>query len=419
MKGVSLFHVGAVAIVGLVSAGPVGAQDTRAEIESEARSEKAQSSSSAAAPERGFFEQAFTWATKKLDGSKDGFYPELGGLIPGSGWLGIGPGYRRHLFGDAALVDASAAISSRRYSMMQSRIEWPKLASDHVSLGAQVRYQDFTEIDYFGIGPHTSKADQTDSRLQSLDIVGSATARPRDWFAVGARVGYMRSLNIEPGLSSIHPPTHERFDDTNAPGLTAHPRHEHADVFVEADLRDVPGYPTSGGIYRVGFAAFHDLDGSGYSFRRVEVDAAQYVPLFHKNWVVALRGRMALSQTASGQQVPFYQMPTLGGENSLRAYGDYRFRDRNVALVGAEYRWPVLRMIDGALFADAGTVGPTAGELWHARPNVDFGFGLRLHSTTRSIARLDVAKGREGMRVVASLRAPLRGASRSVAPYVP
>jgi hypothetical protein len=50
---------------------------------------------------------------------------------------------------------------------------------------------------------------------------------------------------------------------------------------------------------------------------------------------------------------------------------------------------------------------------------VDFGFGLRLHSTTRSIARLDVAKGREGMRVVASLRAPLRGASRSVAPYVP
>ena len=223
MKGVSLFHVGAVAIVGLVSAGPVGAQDTRAEIESEARSEKAQSSSSAAAPERGFFEQAFTWATKKLDGSKDGFYPELGGLIPGSGWLGIGPGYRRHLFGDAALVDASAAISSRRYSMMQSRIEWPKLASDHVSLGAQVRYQDFTEINYFGIGPHTSKADQTDSRLQSLDIVGSATARPRDWFAVGARVGYMRSLNIEPGLSSIHPPTHERFDDTNAPGLTAHP----------------------------------------------------------------------------------------------------------------------------------------------------------------------------------------------------
>jgi outer membrane protein assembly factor BamA len=190
-------------------------------------------------------------------------------------------------------------------------------------------------------------------------------------------------------------------------------------VFLEADLRDVPGNPTSGGIYRVGFAAFHDLDGSRYSFRRVEVDAAQYVPLFHKNWVVAVRGRVALSQTASGQEVPFYLMPTLGGENSLRAYGDYRFRDRNVALLGAEYRWPVLRMIDAALFADAGTVGSTAGQLWHARPNVDLGFGLRLHSTSRSIARIDVAKGREGVRVIASLRAPLRGSSRSVAPYVP
>src|SRR5438132_6194169 len=111
MKCISLIHVGAVAIVLVATASAVGAQDTRAEIASQERSEKAQSSSSGAAPERSVFEQVFTWATKRLDSSKDGLYPELGGLIPGSGWLGIGPGYRHHLFGDAAVVDASTAIS--------------------------------------------------------------------------------------------------------------------------------------------------------------------------------------------------------------------------------------------------------------------------------------------------------------------
>ena len=30
------------------------------------------------------------------------------------------------------------------------------------------------------------------------------------------------------------------------------------------------------------------------------------VPLFHRNWIVAVRGRMALSQTAPGNEVPFY-----------------------------------------------------------------------------------------------------------------
>ena len=126
----------------------------------------------------------------------------------------------------------------------------------------------------------------------------------------------------------------------------------------------MPGYPTSGGVYRVGLTTFHDLDGSGQSFRRVDADATQYVPLFHRNWIVAVRGRVALSQTGAGNEMPFYLMPTLGGGNTLRGYNDYRFRDRNAALVSAEYRWPVFRMMDAALFADAGSVAPTARGLW-------------------------------------------------------
>jgi outer membrane protein assembly factor BamA len=421
MNRVLTLHVGGIATACLLSAGAATAQDTRAESAFQERVEKAQRSSGAD-PQLGTLDRLVAWTTTRIDGadgSKDGLYAELGGLIPGSGWLSAGPGYRRHLFGDAVVVNASGAMSLRRYSMAQSSIEWPKLFSDRLSLNTQAKYHDFTQVNYFGIGPDTPKSAQTDYRLTYVDLLGSVTAHPRDWLAVGGRVGYMRSLTVKPGLSSMHPSTHERFDETNTPGLATQPRYQHTDVFVEADARDVPGHPTSGGLYRLGLASFHDLDGSAGSFRRVDIDATQYVPIFHKNWVVAVRGHVALTQTATGQEVPFYLLPTLGGENSLRAYADYRFRGRDAALLSAEYRWPVFRMMDGAVFVDAGTVGATAGELWRSRPAMNYGFGVRLHSNTRSIARIDVARGREGMRVIASLRAPLRGSSRHVAPSVP
>jgi outer membrane protein assembly factor BamA len=402
-----LLNVAMIAIVCSVGVRPVMAQD--------------QSTSNVDEP--GLFRRTFTWVGSKMTGgsgeAKDGLYPELGGMIPGAGWLSVGPGYRHHLFGDAAVVNASAAMSSRRYAMMQSRIEWPALFSDHLSLGAGGKYQDFTEINYFGVGPDSDKSAWTDYRLKSIDIAGHATVRPADWLSIGGSVGYTRGLDIAPGLSSIHPATQDLFDAMSTPGLNVQPRYRHADVFVEADTRDVPGYTKSGGAYRLGVTTFHDLDQSGQSFRRVDAGATQYVPLIRRNWIMAVRGQIALSQTGAGNEVPFYMMPTLGGKTTLRGFQDYRFRDRNAASVGAEYRLPVSRMVDAAVFVDAGSVAATARGLRQGRLEHDYGIGLRLHTATKSIARIDVAKGREGTRVLLSLTKSLGGSRNSVAPYTP
>ena len=408
------------AVVCAVSARPAVAQNAREEGATQTVAATAEVAPRVEKP--GVFERTFSWVGNKMpDGSgqaKDGLYPELGGMIPGSG-ISVGPGYRHHLFGDAAVVSASAAFSSRRSSMMQSRIEWPELFSNRLSIGASGKYQDFTQINYFGVGPDSDKSDWTDYRLKSADIAGSATVRPVYWLSIGGNAGYIRGLDIARGLSSIHAATNDVFDESTAPGLSAQPRYEHADVFVQVDTRNVPSYTRSGGIYRLGLTAFHDVDGSGQSFRRVDADATQYAPLFGRNRVLAVRGHVALSQTGAGNAVPFYMMPTLGGRNTLPGYNDYRFRDRNAASVGAEYRVPMFRRIDAALFADAGSVAPTARGLWQGRLEHDYGVGLRLHTTTKSIARVDVARGREGMRVSASLTKSLGGSRNNVIPYVP
>jgi len=417
-------HAGVITLACLIHANHTFAQETRASSVADERAAKAETSSSTATPQSGLMTR-FSWAANKLDGmsgssSANGFYPDFSTLIPGSGWLAGGIGYRHHVFGDDAIVSASAAFSVRHYTALRSVITWPRLVSDRVAIDASITYRDAPEINYFGIGADTAKAAQTDYRLQSVDAAGSATVRVRDWLAVGGTAGYLRGTGVKPGLSSIYPSTTTRFDDVSAPGLSVRPDYVHSEVFIEADSRDVPGYPTDGGIYHVGFANFHDMDSGHWTFNRVDMDAAQYVPFAHQNSIIALRGRVTLSQAANGNDVPFFLLPSLGGANTLRGYADYRFRDRNAADFSAEYRWPlVFRALDGAVFADAGTVAPTATGLWSGSLHRDYGIGLRLHTASRSIARIDIAKGSEGVRVVATLSAALGSSRRTVLPYVP
>jgi outer membrane protein assembly factor BamA len=415
----SLFQACLLFLAVCACASTAGAQETRADVLAEERAAKTEAADTSVALGPGRLARTFSWAEAKLDGGSgthEGFYPELGGMITGAG-ISVGPGYRHYLFGDRALVDASAAASWRRYSTFQSRIEWPRLFEDRLAVGAQVKYQDFTQINFFGIGGASLKANQTDFRLNDVDVLGFATVQANRWLSVGGRVGVLRSVNVARGTSTLYPSTGDVFEESSAPSLTRQPGFVHSDVFLDIDARDVPGYPTSGGRYRLSASAFHDQNYSQYSFRRVEADASQYIPLLHKSWVLALRGRMAMSETSAGQEVPFYLLPTLGGPTTLRGFSDYRFRDRNLLLLNAEYRWPIFRALDGALFYDAGTVSAHALSIQH--PHTDYGAGVRLHSTTRTLVRLDFARSREGSRVIFSFTAPFGASSRTVVPYVP
>src|SRR5205823_3367225 len=156
--------------------------------------------------------------------------------------------------------------------------------------------------------------------LRDIDTTGFADVRPNDWLSIRGRVGMLRQLDIRPGTSSLYSPTGERFTDVTAPGLSDQPPFIHADVAIAADTRDVPGYPSTGGRYSVAASTYHDEDSGHYSFQRVEADAVHYFPVFNKSWVLALRGRVALSHTGDSEEVPFYLLPALGGSNSLRGF---------------------------------------------------------------------------------------------------
>src|SRR5438132_3519854 len=127
------------------------------------------------APEPRIFTKTIDWVDREVnegDGPKDGFYPEFGNMVTGSGWISAGPGYRHHLLGGRAIVDASAAVSWKIYKMAQARFEIPRFVNDRLSVGSQVIYQDMVQVNYFGIGNDSGKGNRSGFRLDETDVFG-------------------------------------------------------------------------------------------------------------------------------------------------------------------------------------------------------------------------------------------------------
>jgi outer membrane protein assembly factor BamA len=262
--------------------------------------------------------------------------------------------------------------------------------------------------------------------LNNFDILGYATVRATSWLSVDGRFGWIPQPDISTatGPSVRSPNTIDLFSDTSAPGIRTQPSFLHSEVSVQADWRDHPGHPTNGGYYRATAALYSDRDAGTYSFRRYEVEASQFVPLFTKKWILALRGWEVFSDTSNGHVVPFYLLPSLGGKNTLRGYHDYRFHDNDMQVFNVESRVALLAHVDAAAFFDTGKVAPRAGDLDFTHLKTSYGAGLRVHNATTTLVRLDVGHGVEGWRVFFKISDSLKRSTpasgrTAVIPFVP
>ncbi len=357
---------------------------------------------------------------------KDGLYVAFGNMITGAGWISAGPGYRRHVLDGHALVDLSVAASWNLYTVAQGQFEVPHLANDRLALGVQAMYQDLLQVNYFGLGGESLKGNRSGYRLHNTDVGGYATVRATTWLSVSGRFGWISQphLSTATGPHVTVPNTIDLFSDSSAPGIQTQPSFLHGDVSIAADWRDHPGHPTRGGLYRATATSYSDRDAGTYSFRRYEVEASQFVPLFTRKWILALHGWEVFSDTSSGDVVPFYLMPSLGGQNTLRGYYDYRFHDNNMQSFNAESRWALFPHVDAAAFVDAGKVTRRAGDLDFTHLKTSYGAGLRVHNATSTVARIDIGHSTEGWRVFFKLTDPFKRSSpasgrSAVVPFVP
>ena len=338
----------------------------------------------------------------------NGIYADWGNMIPGAGWLSIGPGYKHWYGKDSLFVDASASISVNNYRMAQARVELPKFLKSRLALGAQARWQDFGRVDYFDVGPATSLDARSIYGVESTQLTAYATLRPVRWIDIGGQVGWMN-----PDTSHVEGPFLTR--------LTSHKEFVPMEVSATIDTRDFPGHPTSGIVLRGVAARYEDRTSGTQSFDKVETEAAGFLPIAGGRIVLGLHGWYVGTDPRDGGTVPFYLQPSLGGLSTLRSFTDYRFHDDHMLVANAELRVAVMTHLDLAFFADAGNVAALRRDLDLAKQS--FGTGLRLHTRRETFATLDVANGDEGWRVLFRLKDPLSlsrlNKKTTLVPFVP
>jgi hypothetical protein len=402
--------------------------------ESTNRGDKEQESADESSPDTqqtpSFLTRARSWVREHRDdleaalgySERGGFFPEVGIIVAGSGLSG-GGGYRKpHIAGTPFGMETAAMFSIRGYEgyrllagvvaprshTLGLRLADSKASSQFkdaadkaigVAAYADLRYRDYPEAAFFGIGPDAEESRRADYRLYGASYDAVVEAQLSRRVGVAGRIGLL-DLGVGSGLDDRRPNVDIEFLQELIPGLVEQAQYLTIGLGAAWDGRDFPGRPRRGSFLGGSLWRF-DARGSGQSsFTRAVVDVRTFVPSpFSSEDALALRALVANDFVASGGEVPFFLQNTLGGTETLRGFSGYRFRDRALLHLTAEYRWDAHRFLELAPFVDVGTVAPHVSEVAFENLDASPGIGVRVKQANRVFFRLDWAVSRDGHRL--------------------
>lgn len=335
---------------------------------------------------------------ERLLGGFNGLGVKFGGLVAGSGFA-LGPQYlREDLFSGNLTFRTSAQGSLKLYQKYELQMTLPKLANNHVFVDFYSSHRNYPRINFYGLGARSPKGQRSDYRLEDTGTDLIVGVRPVRMVKLAGSVGYLW-VNVGPGTDSRLISTEQEFTPEQAPGIDRQADFFRYGAFVQVDYRDDPSGPKSGGNYMAQYTWYQDRKLGLHDFRRLDVDLQQYVGFFNRRRVIALRARTVLTDTETGQVLPFYMNPVLGGSEDLRGFRPFRFADKNLLSLTGEYRWEAFSGLDMALWVDGGKVFPRHAQLNFSNLEASYGFGLRFNALNRTFIRLDVGFSREGFQI--------------------
>lgn len=227
-------------------------------------------------------------------------------------------------------------------------------------------------------------------RLLSLWRVGY-TAGERGGLAKFGVTGIYNHRKFGAKTRGSGPSIEEVYDTTGLVGYDQGVQTLEADLNLVVDTRDVEG-ATSSGSYLEVFAGvvprFRD-----YGFWHHGFEATTYLNLYRKTRVLVLRAVVEGVEGPS-QNIPFSDLPRLGGPHRLRGYALDRFRDEKAAVGTLEYHYPIHQFVAGKLYADAGRVEPSyANFVDGGKWRTGFGGGFIFRSRDHMLFSFDIAYG--------------------------
>jgi len=341
------------------------------------------------------------------------FYPTYGAASPGAGFM---PGFRYwkpHLFGSRSAIQISAAYSTKSYQQYQfqfgsilqkgpepfigigdtgglSAFRGSHKQTSDTFLYADLRYTRSPQEDFYGLGSDSEVTNRTDYGEEEASFDGVFGYHFEKYMVVGLRLGYL-TTNIFPGTDNRFPNAETQFGPLGAPGIFNQPDFIRGAGSIFLDYRDNPGHPHNGGMYGFGFARYDDVNQSRLQFNRYTVDLRQYLPLGSSQRMLVGRFLTIINTTPPGNAVPFYFLDSLGGNFLLRGFREFRFRDKNLVYLSAEYRWEGNHGVEFAFFYDAGKVFHETSDFSLNKLETSEGFGLRFKTPESTLLRFEIA----------------------------
>ncbi len=248
-------------------------------------------------------------------------------------------------------------------------------------LEAEIAWQRDAQAPFYGVGPDTP-----DLRTLYRREVGS--------LVLDARLPTMGplELHLNAGLEdnrvdtpvSVDEDEAARFDSLEASslfGLEGRQRYVRFGVSGALDLTRRGAFQASGVRLIAGARLFRGVDDTPSNFHVLSFEAQGMVPLNGRQ-LLALRGLTELARGGTGE-IPFYHLPTLGGERTAIGYTDNRFADLDMVSLSSEWRYEIWRdihnsaRIESFVHVGIGTVGRRLVEIEADDWQPSYGFGFR------------------------------------------
>ncbi len=328
--------------------------------------------------------------------------------------------YNEHYGFTETLYGALYPKTGRSWEMNISR-------SQHVNFDYELTFRDDGNIEkgvdlnaygfYFNNGSARFYGFQSNSRLRNQTNYGDQEAGfklsavfdvlPDFYISLLER---LRRVTITKGAVTSLPFIGDVFTPEEVPGINGFRTHAQGIALIYSTLNSRE-MPTRGFYARAYGEWSQKFLGSGSDFFHYSIEAKDYIPASKQRYVTLVRG--VYNQTV-GENVPFLERSILGGEDTLRGYGDNRFVDNSYLLFNFEER---IRLFTKSLFnvrthweiapfLDMGAVMSSLNSISAKQFKVNPGIGFRAIVPPSIVGRIDVGFGNEGPAVFVGLGYP-------------
>jgi hypothetical protein len=302
----------------------------------------------------------------------------------------LGPSHRFRLHGTTTMNGTHRASMGVRFATA---------ATGEIDVGAGYRVR--PNARFFGIGPLT--ADSSESFFtQQLAWAGTSYRQGLGLNLFLSGDVLLSSVDAQLPRTENNPPITAGFAGALPVGYGSTSHGVTVGAAFSHETVAETGRPTGGGSRRFRTTYYRGLGHDSASFWTHRVDLQQFVQLWYPHHVLALRTHVSWIDQVGATPPPFQRLMTNDDPDLMRGFRDFRWRDRGLAVLSAEYRWPLWVFthadatgLDLYLHSDVGQVFSNIDQIRWDNLTLSYGVGVRVLGARGFVLRVEYARSNE------------------------